>query len=43
MKRNLANSEVFLLVEHPVEFVHIGDLVTLELGESEHCDVVDFL
>ena len=43
MKRNLSNSEVFLLVEHPVEFVHIGDLATLELGESEHCDVVDFL
>ena len=43
MKRNLSNSEVFLLVEHPVEFVHIRDLTTLELGESEHCDDVEFL
>ena len=43
MKRKLANSEVFLLVEHPVEFVHIRDLANLELGESEHCDDVEFL
>ena len=31
-------SEVFLLVEHHAEFVHIRDLTTLGLGESEHCD-----
>ena len=43
MKRNSSNSEVFLLVEHPVEFVHIQDLTILELGESEHCDDVEFL
>ena len=36
-------SEVFLLVEHHAEFVHIRDLTTLGLGESEHCDDVEFL
>ena len=35
--------EVFLLVEYHAEFVHIRDLTTLGLGESEHCDDVEFL
>ena len=35
--------EVFLLVEYHAEFVHIRDLPTLGLVESEHCDDVEFL
>ena len=35
--------EVILLVEYHAEVVHSRDLTTLGLGESEHCDDVEFL
>ena len=35
--------EVILLVEYHAEVVHIRGLTTLGLGDSEHCDDVDFL
>ena len=35
--------EVILLVEYHAEVVHIRGLTTLGLGESEHCDDVEFL
>ena len=35
--------EEILLVEYHAEVVHIRGLTTLGLGESEHCDVVEFL
>ena len=35
--------EMILLVEYHAEVVHIRGLTTLRLGESEHCDDVEFL
>ena len=35
--------EKILLVEYHAEVVHIRGFTTLGLGESEHCDDVEFL